>query len=199
MILVRGLLLLVAVALATGCISSRTIHPGEARDIAGEYRVTSEAKWTRTGWRNLEVWTVDGPQLQQLRLYAEIEDGETLFERPRQAILVRPSVRKYRPKYHHYMAPHDVMELVTATLVKWGAVDAVGSNLRPAALGGRDGFRFDIRFVSQGGLVYRGLAHGSIDAERNLHLVLYLGTEAHYFPKFLQEVEDILSSIQWIG
>ncbi len=192
----RCIPLLLAIVLATGCVSSRTIHPGEPRDIFGEYRVMSAAKWTRSGWRNMELWTVDGPQLQQLRLYADLEDGDSLYERPRQAVLVRPSVRKYRPKFHAQMLPHDVAELVSSTLVQWGAVEADATALRPARFGDRDGFRFDIRFVSQGGLVYRGLALGHINAEKRLHLILYLGTEAHYFPKFREEVEAILASVE---
>lgn len=191
-----GLLLLSAVLLA-GCASSRSVAPGESRSIFGEYRVQSTAKWSRSGWRNVEIWTVDGPQLQQLRFYEELDEGDSLFEIPKQNVLIPPSVQERWPKFREDMSPHEVMELVTSTLVQWGAVHARGSQLKPARFGGRDGFRFEIEFLAQGGLDYQGLVLGHISHENELYLILYLGARDHYFPKFQQEVESILASIAW--
>ena len=192
------IVLVLAALLLAGCAASRSVSPGEARKIFGEYRVKSNANWSRISMRNVEIWTVDGPQLQQLRLYSELEEGDNLLEIPKEAFLIPPSFYEDRPNYHEEMSPHDVQEMVTTTLVQWGAVNAHARGLRPAKFGGRDGFRFDIEFISQGGLEYRGLALARIDTDRHLYLVLYLGAKSHYFPKLQQEVENILASIAWM-
>ncbi len=194
----RLVCLLTQTVLLAGCaMSGRGIDPGESREIFDQYRVQSQASWSRTGWRNVEIWTVDGPLLQQLRFYRALEDGQTLFERPIQAVLVSPNVDKYRPKYRVGMDPHEVAELVSATMMQFGAVSAESTELRPAQFGGRPGFRFRLQFISQGGLVYAGLVLGHFNAEGHLHLVLYLGARDHYFPKLADEVEHIFASLSW--
>lgn len=189
--------LLVALLLA-GCASSRSVQPGETRKIFKAYEVRSEAKWARVGFRNVEVWTVDGPQLQQLRFYRELEAGDSLFEIPIESVLIAPSVIEKQPRYHEDMLPHDVMEMVTATLMQWGAVDAVARRLRPEPFGGRDGFRFDVQFHTGGGVQYKALALGHINRENRLLLILYMGAEDVYYPKFLAEVEKIIASVHWL-
>ncbi len=181
-----------------GCASSRTISPGEARKIFGDYEVQSQAKWARVGFRNVEVWTVDGPQLQQLRFYSEMEDGDSLFEIPVQTVLIPPSVIEKQPKYHQKMLPHDIMEMVTATFMQWGAVDAVARRPQIASFGKRDGFRFEVAFYTGGGVQYRALVLGHINPENKLFLILYMGAEDVYYPKFLAEVENILKSVRWL-
>ncbi len=189
---------LLAVFMVTGCASSRSVQPGETRNIFKEYEVRSQAKWARVGFRNVEVWTVDGPQLQQLRFYRELETGDSLFEIPIESVLIAPSVLEKQPKYHEEMLPHDVVEMVTATLMQWGAVDAVARGPRPEKFGGRDGFRFDVQFHTGGGVQYRALALGHITRENRLLLILYMGAEDVYYPKFLAEVENIIASVRWL-
>jgi hypothetical protein len=93
------------------------------------------------------------------------------------------------------MRASDVADFVLASLAQVGTNDADFSNLRPAAFGGLSGFRFDITFFSSDGLAYRGLACGAIDAEKILHLLLYIGTDAVYFDAHREAVENIFRSL----
>ena len=102
------LALLAAVLLLGGCASSRTIAPGETRGLFGDYEVRATAAWTRARFRNLEMWTVDGPQLQQLRFYRAMDTDDTLYEVPVQTVIIPPSLLEKRPRYREGMQPHDV-------------------------------------------------------------------------------------------
>lgn len=181
------------VAVLAGCATPGKIEPGEPTEAAGHYRVEPQIEWSRMHWRQMELWTVDGPQLQQLRFYRAIEDGDTLLPEPRQALVAPREDR--RPRYRDWMRPHDVMALVADTLAQSGTVDIRARGLRPADFGTRPGFRFELAFASQAGLPYRGLGLGMIDDENQLHLILYLGAEPHYYDAYRDAVEGILASV----
>lgn len=191
-------LLCLVVLVLTGCTPTTMVRPEDGlQEVADTYRVEPGIEWSRQHWRNLETWTVDGPQLQQLYFYEVRQTGDTLIaERFGQNVSARE--RERWPRFREGMTPHDVAELVTASLAQQGALDVRATNLRPARFGGRPGFHFDLHFLSPTNLDYRGLVTGHIDAEQRLYLVLYFGTEVHYYGEYLQAVESILTSLEII-
>ncbi|MCO6441286.1 MAG: hypothetical protein J5I81_09400 [Nitrococcus mobilis] len=180
-------------AVLTGCGNPLMVKPGEHDEIGNAYRVDPQIEWSRQQDRKLQIWTVDGPLLEQLRLYAGIEDGDTLLPTPGRSI--SRQAWEQRPKYHKGMRAHDVVELVAATLAQSGAIDVGAERLRPAEFGGRAGFRFDLRFESDIGVRYRGLATGMITQDGRLHLILYMGAQPHYFDAYEAIIRRILSSV----
>lgn len=184
--------LVLVTLLLPGCAAGPEVEPHQPAAVTDHYRVESTIEWTRIERGKLEVWTVDGPQLQQLRFYRAVHDGNSLLPRP-PPTAAGPD---RRPRYQAWMRPHDIMDLVAASLSQSGAISVATRNLRPADFGQREGFRFDLAFESQGGLDYRGLALGMVDAEHRLHLILYTGTRSHYFEAYRGPVEDILASIE---
>lgn len=179
-----------AAALLAGCSNLLRDNPNEIEDA---YRVDPQIEWSRQQGGKLQIWTVDGPLLEQLRLYAGIEDGDTLFPVAR-AQAVGPQ-GEYWPEYRQGMRAHDVMELVTATLQQSGLVDVVARRIRPVAFGSRPGFRFDLRFESENGLAYRGLAAGMITEDQDLHLILYMGAQSYYFGAYEAVVRRLMDSV----
>ena len=177
-----------ALLLAASCEQVTLVEPG-TQSINGAYEVTTPIAWSRFPLAPMEQWTVDGLPLQNLRLYATIEDGDALFDsngpRPDDGV----------PRYRTGMRASDVADLALASLAQVGTNDADFDNLRPAAFGDLSGFRFDITFFSSDGLAYRGLAYGAIDAEKILHLLLYIGTDAVYFDAHREAVENIFRSL----
>lgn len=184
----------VALALA-GCAAEPLVRAERPARVGQSYRVEPQIEWSRLRSGRRQLWTVDGPQLEQLRLYAGIEPGEVLLSRPARG---NRSESGGSPRYEAGMRPHDVAELVTATLVRLGAVRIEWRDLRPGSFGGRRGFRFGLRFASADGLAYEGLAAGTVaDADR-LHLILYLGTRDHYFGAYRPAVERLVDSVEMI-
>ncbi|MDP6951147.1 MAG: hypothetical protein QGF53_00155 [Alphaproteobacteria bacterium] len=179
-----ALLLLLAVA----CEQVTLVEPG-TQSINSAYEVTTPVAWSRFPLAPMEQWTIDGLPLQNLRLYAAIENGDALFENSR----AKPDDGV--PRYRSGMRAGDVAELAVASLARAGANDPSFSNLRPAAFGSLSGFRFDIAFLSSDGLAYRGLAFAAIDEESILRLLLYIGTAAVYFDAHRETVETIFRSV----
>lgn len=191
----RALAGCVAALSLAGCGAGPLVRPHEPVALDRWYRVDPQIEWSRMRSGRRQVWTVDGPQLEQLRLYAGIEPRETLLTRA-----ARPPDRQ-APRSPHYeagMRAHDVAGLVAATLVRLGAARVEWQDLRPARFGDRRGFRFGLRFASAGGLAYEGLAAGTVADADHLHLIVYFGTRDHHFGAYEAAVAGLIESVEMI-
>ena len=75
-----------------------------------------------------------------------------------------------------------------------GAAMVKSKNLRPAAFGKLPGFRFDLSFLSPEGLERDGIVVGTIHEDK-LYLILYLGAREYYYPKYRDQVEELIASV----
>ncbi len=166
-----------------GCAAYSLVPP--SRYAVGEaYSVDPQIAWSKLSQSDVEIWTVDGPLLQSLRLYAGIEDGEALFQDDTEDL----------PVFRDDMLAGEVVELIVDSITREGASGVRSSNLRPAPFGGQPGYRVDLEFVSDTGLEMRGLAAGAVTDGR-LHLILYVGTASHYFSKHERAVDRLIDSV----
>ncbi len=179
----------IAAALAlTGCAAQGPTRPDGTARAAEHYQVETEVAWNRVQLDRFALWTVDGPQLQQLRFYRPLEPGDRLGS--------SRGGGESGLRYQGWMRAHDVVDLVTAALARSGSFQVRTEGPKPAPFGDRSGFRFGLTFASQAGLPYRVLGRGWIDGADRLHLVLYLGSQDHYFGAYREEVTRILDSLQ---
>lgn len=165
------------------------VTPGERQEIGGAYSVMPETEWQRRGVDGMQRWTVAGGNLHQLRLYGDLEAGDTLFpEAPRDRM----------PGYDGRSRAHEVADLIRASLARIGAVDIRARSPRPAPFGERPGFRLDLSFVAGSGLAYRGLAAGTGDDGERLQLILYFGARDHHFQAYADQVERLIGSVRFL-
>ncbi len=81
------------------------------------------------------------------------------------------------------------------SLARLGYAQLQVHNLRPEQFGCLQGFRFELTFLVSDGLEGQGLVVGAV-IEKRLHLIMYVGTREHYYPKHIEEVERIIQSIE---
>ena len=185
-----GLLLLVSV-LAAGCAMVTLVEP-KPRTIGDAYSVEPQIRWASVPARpGMDLWTVDGAALDVITFVKGLADGEAMV---RGAIPGGPPEDK-RPKFRASMTPSDVAEVVVDSYALFGHQKIDTANLRPAKFGTADGFRFDMSWVTQVGLEMQALVAGAV-VKGKLHLIIYSGTRAHYFPKYRDDVERVLDSIR---
>lgn len=194
-----------------GCNHYYLANPGK-HNIGDLYRVKTDIAWNRANEKGVEVWTVDGPMLQEIRFISDLSDGLPLIQTvPEQNIKL--------PRFRSHMTPTEVQELFVGTakllnavmeaehLVKgqvpYFALRSAGinassiqtANLRPADFGTLPGFRFEVSFLSKEGLESDGLVVGTIH-KKKLYLIIYTGTNEYYYPRYKDEVELIIASIE---
>jgi len=207
----KAILLCAVLFSLVGCTYYYLVNPGK-QNIGDLYRVKTNIAWSRAIENDVEVWTVDGPLLQEVRFISGLSDGLPLIHSdPQQKIKL--------PPFRSHMTPSEVQELFVATakslnavveaehLVKgrvpYFALRSAGinassvqtANLRPTDFGTLPGFRFDVSFLSKEGLEFEGIVVGTIHKER-LYLIVYTGTQEYYYPKYKDELELIISSIE---
>ncbi len=179
--------LFILALLVTACAEYSLVKPVKVL-IGGAYSVDAQIAWNKKTEGKTEIWTVDGPLLQELRFIKGIEDGDALF---------RAGAGKKLPPFKSKMTAIEIKELFEASLVHFGVARLKTLNLRPMSFGKVAGFRFQFTYVLNTGLEKQGFALGAVIAEK-LHMIIYTGTRLHYYPKHKDDVERLARSIRMI-
>ncbi len=179
------LLTLVLLASLVACAQYSLVEV-KKQEIGDFYSVEPVVRWSKWTGAAVDYWTVDGPSLQTLHLYRGVKDGEPLRTVPGKGNL---------PTFSSDMRASEGLEFVVDSFSAYDLNNVDARNLRPANFGAMPGFRFDMRFQSASGLEYDGIAVGTV-ADGVLYMIIYTGARAHYYPKYLEEVERIIASIE---
>lgn len=176
----------VLLLLTAGCGGWRVYEPGRRVDM-GLYTIDPQISWSAWSWGKGQDWTVDGWAVHELRFMNGVKDGRALWPAMEE--------KENPPLFKKDMTPHEIAELVAATMSKTGAQKVRTTGLKPQAFGRLTGFRFELEYADRRDLEMQALATGVVHEER-LYLILYWGAMEHYFPKYRDPVEKMIASIQ---
>ncbi|NJR44135.1 hypothetical protein HC761_01405 [bacterium] len=155
--------------------------------------VSSPVRFSQFGSGRERYWTLDGPMLNDFRIYADIRPGENLFLSPKGYAERRGEGSLYRKG----MEAIEIQELFVDALQGVGIADVSAENLRPAKFGAREGFRFELKFKSPGvggGLQYQATVLAEV--EGNTLSYLYFDAPAEYFfQRDIGHIEQIFASL----
>jgi hypothetical protein len=151
--------------------------------------VTSPAGWNRWSKRPMkqsELWSFDGPLLNQVQFYGGVAAGQPLAKE-------RNKKREPLPKFSANMKATDIAEAYEQTMrVTQGASDFTIDAIEPVTFAGRSGFRFAYRYTSEE-LTRRGEARGAIIGGK-LYLISYMAPALHYYDAHLAKAQAIMES-----
>lgn len=178
------------VLVLTGCAQYQLVKADARIDIGGAFSVGTQREWSRIDHGRVELWTVDGPLLEQVAIYKGIEDGENL-------LVSNPLEEKPKdfPTFENTMTPLEVRDLLEATFARAQEVEIQTFDMKPWKFADADGFRFDYKFTTKSGLRKRGFTVGAIHDEK-LFMIVFSAAELYYFDKFATELEKVVSSIE---
>lgn len=197
----RILAALVLLALA-GCTPYQLIPPGKV-DFGGKVEVETDIAWNGRASEEGHTWTMDGPALQSVIFHLGVEDGETLFEavdleathNPLLALAgKRPDEVSYR--FRKTMTEPELMDLFAASFAALNKIPVEATNLTPASLGGKPGFRFDYHLAGADGVRRKGMVIGAV-VKDELYMVNYLGTALYHFDKHRDDVERMVATLRF--
>ncbi|MGF1641655.1 MAG: hypothetical protein ACFCUO_11965 [Rhodospirillales bacterium] len=187
---IRATLVSIAVAaLATACAQPGYTLTGPGRvTMADTYTIDTPVAWSRSARGRVEIWTVDGPQLQSVVFVNGAKDGDPLFEG-------EGADARTAPRFHAAMTPIEIKELIEASLRAAGARSLEAYDVRPQAWGSIQGFRFDYSYALENGLEKEGTAVAAVN-DGQLYAILYSGARFHYYGKHKDDVERMIASIR---
>lgn len=188
---IRKLSLLAFACIVAGCTQFTLVEQSKRVTFDATYSVAPQIAWSEQSQGDVQLWTVDGPLLQELVFISGIADGEPLFPPPPQG------KSQELPAFGDKMTALEVRDLLVATLSRRNQFSVKTKELRPWKFGDSEGFRFETTLVTGDGLNKQGFAVGMIRNDK-LYLITYSAAEVYYHDKYKGTVEQLLSSIQLV-
>lgn len=174
--------------LPAACAQYTLVGPGRTT-APGGVSVEPGVAWNRASGSAPEVWTMDGMLLDEVIFLGGVPDGRPLA-------LMGGASRDNLAPFRSTMTANEVMDLYEASwssLAKTSVTET--SNLRPAKLGGVDGFRFDARYTGANEVETQASVVGAVQGGK-LYLIIYQGARLHYFAAHLPDFERLVQSIR---
>ena len=180
----RKLWWLVLIVLS-GCSTYTLIEPQRVT-IDDLYSVKPGIQWSQVKQGNVHLWTVDGAALESIRFINDIREGVPVVDITND---------KHETPFRPDMSEAELVDAIVNALSNSGAQQVKARDLEPALFGNLDGFRFKLDFLTEDGLRKYGDVIGVVNNDA-LYLILYTGASLHYYPKFHDEFERIVQSIE---
>lgn len=177
-------------AVSQPLLAHKLIQEGQAVAVAKSgLTVVPSRKWNRlTGsiGNNVETWTLDGPQLNDITFYAGIAPGKTLVKE-------RNKKQEPLPKFSAETLLIEIPELLEGTYRPYKNVVAfeVGS-IEPNTFLGQDGVAFSYEYADNDGLTRKGQARASVVGGK-LYMITFDAPRLYYYDK---NVGDFLTLVR---
>ncbi|MCY7294951.1 hypothetical protein [Alteromonas sp. a30] len=185
----RILFATIAILFLSSCAGYKLIN-AKSVNVKG-MNVQPQTMWSKTPdslGNNVELWTVDGRQLNQLIFIGALANNQRLF--------TPPSKELPMPVFKAGMLPNEMQDLVSSSLknLYGGDVDITTSNLRPTEVAGQIGFRFNLSYFTKNGLAKQGDVL-VLEKDKRLYSMIFIATKLHYFDKHAPEFDHMANSI----
>lgn len=190
----RPFALPLAVTIASGAFANSLVSPGPQAKIArSSLSATPAGEWNKLSYRggkNVEVWTIDGDELNKVTFYGGIEVGKPLL---------KEADKKERPlpRVTPNMLITDIPAILESTYrVQYSVSQMSVDSQEPATVGGHKGIRFTYSFVRNDEDVMRkGEAVGAFVGNR-LYIAAYEAPAIHFFDKDVEKFRQLATTLK---
>jgi hypothetical protein len=139
-------------------------------------------------FKKAEIWSFDGPLLNQIEFITAISDGEPLareYNKKRQPL----------PKFNSTMLQTDIVQLFEQTQrITLNTADFTVDAIEPSSFAGQNGFVFRYHYtLPDEELTRKGEARGVV-VEKKLYLMAFTAAAVHYFDRDIVKVRAIMDS-----
>lgn len=189
---------LLFIILLTGCATYTLVKP-ERQTVGDVISVQPGISWNKVGLSGfqgqVEVWTIDGSQLNTLVFFTGVPDGEPLFTRR----TTNPEQHEKPPVFRANMNPIEIQELLEATVARFFQTTlAEGRNLNFETIADGEGFRFETRLVGRDEVERVGIFVGTI-RNKKLYGAWFQGARLQYFHRYVPEFNGLVKSAKLVG
>lgn len=195
----KRITLLLAITLLAGCASIVKVEGNQL--VNNRMSVKVDAAWNKLpsygGSQPYEVWTQEGPSLDQLRLWAGIPSGQALMERPRQSLAQGEKAPRV-PTFSAGMAKDQLVQLFEVLYSADGSMVSM-TKMDAAPFVGEQGVRFEFTVVrKRDDLRLRGVGWVAV-RQGELYAATFVAPQLTYYQKLLPKVESVVGSARVKG
>jgi hypothetical protein len=182
-------------ALAAPALANSLVSPGPRSKIARSTMAANPtSEWNRLSLRGgkfVEVWTIDGDDLNKATFYGGVPLGQTLF---READKKNSPLPRVTPN----MLITDIPALLESSYrIQLNTMQMNIDLQEPAMIGGHKGVRFTYSFIRQDDEVQRkGEAVGAV-VDGRLYLVTYEAPAIHFFDKDVAKFRQLAGTLKF--
>lgn len=195
--MIRRVLNILAVVLCLGMAGQaqagwKLVEQAQAVKVAkGRLSVTPGEKWNRNTARPIkkgEVWTLDGPALNELYFVSGLIGGETLFKDVNKKVQPLPAMSGS-------MVLADIPEFYeSSTRIALGTSLFEFGTVEPISFSGHDGIRFEFSYqVKNSPVTRKGVAAATL-VNGQLYLISFIAPSIHYFDHDRAKADAIIAS-----
>jgi hypothetical protein len=183
-----------ACLIATSALANSLVSPGPRAKIAKSTIAASPAyEWNKLkyrGGKKVEIWTIDGDELNKVTFYGGVEVGQPLF---READKKDAPLPRVTPN----MLITDIPTLLESSYrIQLGTSQMSIDSQEPALVAGHKGIKFTYSYVRRDDEVQRkGEAIGAVVANR-LYLVAYEAPAIHFFDKDVEKFRQLVATLK---
>lgn len=160
----------------------------QVRVAGSAFSVTPTQTWNKLGarpGRGAEVWTLDGPGLNEIIFYGAIENDRPIFREVNRR-------EQPLPRFSSTMLLTDIPALLENSYRVGRQITIYTSDrMEPTRFGGRDGIRFEYSFVGADEVRRRGEAYGAVVGGK-LYLITYEAPAIHYFDVSIEAFRQVV-------
>lgn len=144
--------------------------------------------WSFRPGKKAELWSYDGPVLNQIEFIGGIAAGEPLAKE-------RNKKDKPLPKFNPNMLPTDIAQVYEQTQrIVTQSPDFTVDSMEPVTFAGHPGVKFTFHFTRpEEEITRKGEARGAIIGGK-LYLISYMAPALHYFDAHLAKAQAIMES-----
>lgn len=183
------LITMVLLALA-GCVSVVKMESG-VQTLGSRMVVKLDGAWNHVNAPSLgpaQFWTMEGLPVDQMLIYTDIKDGETIHQGSTDA-----SGKHKEFKFRSGMQPDEIVAMFEGMLARDGSSFKL-VKLEPSTFGGDKGFRFEYSLIRKGDNVQlSGIGHATV-SKGELFAILYIAPRMTFFSRHKDRVEEIARS-----
>lgn len=181
--------LILALCLAA-CATVKKVDSGTQK-IGERMSFNLDSAWNHLdfpGIKPAQVWTMEGVTVDELRIYADIRDGQVMH--PNDAAAGKKKDLLFRST----MQTEEIVSLFEGVLSRDNSTFKL-RRLEPYRFGGKPGFRFEYELVRQiDNVQLRGIGFGAV-ADGELFALVYHAPRLTFFPRHQAKVEAIAGAV----
>ena len=182
----------IAVLFLNSCAAYKLVKGGSEIEVGKGLAVTPSLDWNKISDGDVDVWTLDGPILQQIIFVKGAEEGDYLIPVRKAGSL---AIDENVPRIEKSITSIEVLEIFEATLTQMKAQKIKITKIRPYKTKFTDGFRFEFTFLTSEGLEKLGSTYSVISGDK-LYMGIYLGAKIHYYNRGIQDFENIIRTMK---
>ncbi|MCC2608151.1 hypothetical protein [Planctobacterium marinum] len=188
--LIKKILIVSAVLLVTSCAQFKLIPASELK-VKG-FSVLPATSWSKSPFEpgeKAEVWTIDGYSLNQMLVFGEIKEGETLLKETSKELPM--------PKFRAEMLPNELEDLVKTSIINQedGTLKIETKNVRPQQIGEQVAFRFELEFFDANGLKKNSDVIVWVK-DKQLFGMIFTAPTLHYYESYKPALNKTYNSIK---